>query len=37
MVFYATAIRKALTQPVAAVEAEEQAAEVRADAEMETL
>ena len=43
MVFYATAIRKALTQPVAAVEAEGQAAEVRAeaefaaDAEMETL
>ena len=37
MVFYATAIRKALTQPVAAAEAEGQAAEVRADAEMETL
>ena len=43
MVFYATAIRKALAQPVAAAEAEGQAAEVRAeaefaaDAEMETL
>ena len=43
MVFYATAIRKALAQPVAAAEAEGQAAELRteaefaADAEMETL
>ena len=43
MVFYATAIRKALAEPVAVAEAEGQAAEVRAeaefaaDAEMETL
>ena len=43
MVFYVTAIRKALAEPLAAVEAEGQAAEARAeaefaaDAEMETL
>ena len=43
MVFYVTAIRKALAEPVAVAEAEGQAAEVRAeaefaaDAEMETL
>ena len=43
MVFYVTAIRKALAEPLAAAEAEGQAAEVRAeaefaaDAEMETL
>ena len=43
MVFYATAIRKALAEPLAVAEAEGQAAEVRAeaefaaDAEMETL
>lgn len=43
MVFYATAIRKALAEPVAVAEAEGQAAETRAeaefaaDAEMETL
>ena len=43
MVFYATAIRKALAEPVAAAEAEGQAAEARseaefaADAEMDTL
>ena len=43
MVFYVTAIRKALAEPLAAVEAEGQAAEIRAeaefaaDAEMETL
>ena len=43
MVFYVTAIRKALAEPLAVAEAEGQAAEVRAeaefaaDAEMETL
>ena len=43
MVFYVTAIRKALAEPVAVAEAEGQAAEIRAeaefaaDAEMETL
>ena len=43
MVFYVTAIRKALAEPVAAAEAEGQAAEIRAeaefaaDAEMDTL
>ena len=43
MVFYVTAIRKALAEPVAVAEAEGQAAEARAeaefaaDAEMETL
>ena len=43
MVFYVTAIRKALAEPVAVAEAEGQAAETRAeaefaaDAEMDTL